>query len=109
MPFCLRKINAMILGFPLIPVNSREFCWFCNSILGIIFVMIKPFRIHHLTQAIEEFSNQSLPLDLFLNQYYRANKALGSKDRLFLSETLYAVIRWKGLLDASGKDDQTWE
>lgn len=71
--------------------------------------MIKPFRIHHLTQAIEEFSNQSLPLDLFLNQYYRANKALGSKDRLFLSETLYSVIRWKGLIDASGKEEQTWE
>ena len=71
--------------------------------------MIKPFRIHHLTQAIEEFSNQSLPLDLFLNQYYRAHKALGSKDRLFLSETLYSVIRWKGLLDASGNEDQTWE
>lgn len=70
---------------------------------------MKPFRIHHLTQAVEEFSKQSLPLDLFLNQYYRANKALGSKDRLFLSDTLYAIIRWKGLLDASDKEDQTWE
>ncbi len=70
---------------------------------------MKPFRIHHLTQAVEEFSHQSLPLDLFLNQYYRANKALGSKDRLFLSDTLYAIIRWKGLLDASGEENQTWE
>lgn len=64
-----------------------------------LYPMTKPFRTHHLIQALEDFSQQALPLDLFLNQYYRNNKALGSKDRLFIGETIYSMIRWQGLLD----------
>lgn len=41
-----------------------------------------------------------MPLDLLINRYFRANKSLGSKDRAFIAETLYALMRWKGLLDA---------
>lgn len=71
--------------------------------------MTKPFRTHHLIQALEAFSNQTLPLDLFLNNYYRSNKALGSKDRLFIGETIYAMIRWQGLLDAVTTSSHGWK
>lgn len=62
--------------------------------------MIKPFRTHHLCLALEKFEQQTLPLDHFLNLYYRGNKALGSKDRLFIGDAIYSIIRWKGLIDA---------
>lgn len=71
--------------------------------------MIQSFRTHHLLQALAAFDEQELPLDVFLNNYYRLHKAIGSKDRAFLNETIYALIRWKGLLDAYDEPPYTWE
>lgn len=62
--------------------------------------MIKiPFREHHLFSLLDAYDKQTLPLDLLMNQYFRQNSALGSKDRGFIAETVYALTRWKGLLD----------
>jgi 16S rRNA C967 or C1407 C5-methylase (RsmB/RsmF family) len=58
-----------------------------------------PFREHHLFSLLEAYDKQSLPLDLLINQYFRQHPALGSKDRGFIAEAAYALIRWKGLLD----------
>lgn len=58
-----------------------------------------PFREHHLLALLELYEQQNLPLDLTINQYFRSHPALGSKDRGFVAETAYALIRWKGLLD----------
>ncbi len=55
-----------------------------------------------------EYSRQSLPLDLLMNHYFRSNKALGSKDRAFIAQTAYDMIRWLGLLDALSQKT-TWE
>jgi 16S rRNA C967 or C1407 C5-methylase (RsmB/RsmF family) len=57
------------------------------------------FREHHLIQILELFEDQHLPLDLFLSNYFRSHKAIGSKDRKFIADTVYGIIRWKGLLD----------
>ena len=57
------------------------------------------FREHHLFQLLENYSNQTLPIDLFISHYFRSQPALGSKDRAFIAETIYALIRWQGLLD----------
>lgn len=62
--------------------------------------MIKiPYREHHLFTLLEEYSQQTRPLDLFINHYFRDHASLGSKDRAFITETVYALVRWKGLLD----------
>lgn len=62
--------------------------------------MIKiPFREHHLFTLLDNYDRQTLPLDLFIHQYFKNHSALGSKDRGFIAETVYALIRWKGLLD----------
>ncbi|MFI5333829.1 MAG: RsmB/NOP family class I SAM-dependent RNA methyltransferase [Chlamydiales bacterium] len=45
------------------------------------------------------FENETLPLDLFMSQYFRANKAVGSKDRRLISDAVYGMIRWHGLFD----------
>lgn len=72
-----------------------------------------PFREHHLITLLEEYDKQHLPLDLFANHYFRERTALGSKDRAFISENIYAMVRWKGLLDylceAGGHTPLTWE
>lgn len=61
-----------------------------------------PFRQHHLVQLLEEYDKGSLPLDAAINRYFRSHKALGSKDRQYIAETAFNMIRWLGLL--SGED-----
>lgn len=55
------------------------------------------FRQYHLSTVLESLESQKIPLDAFLSRYFREHKALGSKDRLFISETIYHYIRWKSL------------
>lgn len=62
--------------------------------------MIKlPFREHHLLTLLNDYGAQNLPLDLFVSHYFRAHKALGSKDKAFIAEMTYSMVRWQGLLD----------
>lgn len=68
-----------------------------------------PFREHHLFKLFDEFTQSKLPLDVFLNQYFRTHTALGSKDRSFLAKTVYGITRWKGLLDAISEKPLSWE
>lgn len=58
-----------------------------------------PYREHHLLELLEAYSRQTLPLDLFISYYFRDHSALGSKDRAFIAETVYALVRWQLLLD----------
>lgn len=67
-----------------------------------------PFRDHHLLALLEAYDQQTLPLDLFISQYFRQHAALGSKDRAFIAETVYALVRWKGLLDYLSPDS-SWQ
>src|SRR5437870_739135 len=57
------------------------------------------FRQYHLCAVLKSFELQQGPLDAHLSRYFRANKALGSKDRAFIGDTLYHYIRWKNLYD----------
>jgi len=57
------------------------------------------YREHHLLQLLENYSQQTLPLDRFISHYFRDHPALGSKDRAFIAETVYHLIRWQNLLD----------
>ncbi len=57
------------------------------------------FRSHHLLTMLKSYEDQQLPLDLFISNYFRANSALGSKDRGYLAETIYGMARWRDLID----------
>lgn len=70
---------------------------------------MNPFQQYHLINLLNEYEPQTLPLDFFVSQYFRSHKALGSKDRGWISEMTYALIRWKGLLDSLIRDALTWE
>lgn len=68
-----------------------------------------PFREFHLLQLLDSFSEQTLPIDLFVSHYFREHKALGSNDRAYIAETLYSLIRWQGLLDHLCDGSNSWE
>lgn len=69
----------------------------------------RPFREHHTLELLEEYSRQQLPLDLFISNYFRDHKALGPKDRGEIAETVYGIIRWKGLIDHICNNAASWE
>jgi 16S rRNA (cytosine967-C5)-methyltransferase len=57
------------------------------------------FREHHLHLLLGKMRNQKTPIDVLLRYYFRQNKALGSKDRAWISETIYHYVRWKNAYD----------
>lgn len=61
--------------------------------------MFRSFRIDHAARALEGFEQQSRPLDQFLNQYFRANHAIGSKDRKEIGDLLFDWMKWKSLIE----------
>ncbi|MBM3191616.1 MAG: RsmB/NOP family class I SAM-dependent RNA methyltransferase [Chlamydiae bacterium] len=70
---------------------------------------MKNFRTYHLINILNAFDTSFLPLDVFLSQFFRSHKAIGSKDRSYICEKIYALIRWKSLLDYFCKKPVTWE
>lgn len=71
--------------------------------------MSNPFRYHHMLTILEDYEEQTLPLDLLMRNYFRLHKAVGSKDRKVIAETVYTVMRWRGLLDAISAVPLCWE
>jgi len=61
--------------------------------------VVKKFREHHTLCIFRGYEEQRAPLDLYLNHYFRANKAIGAKDRKAIAEAVYGIMRWRGLLD----------
>jgi 16S rRNA C967 or C1407 C5-methylase (RsmB/RsmF family) len=70
--------------------------------------MQRPFREHHLLQLLKGYDQQQLPLDVYISHYFRDHPALGSKDRAFVAETAYFLVRWKGLFETLAKEP-SWE
>lgn len=67
------------------------------------------FRKQHLLQLLEGQELSNLPLDVFLRNYFRSHKSVGSKDRKFLAESVYGMIRNRGLVDAHTIKPLTWQ
>ncbi|MCH9627605.1 MAG: Ribosomal RNA small subunit methyltransferase B [Chlamydiales bacterium] len=67
------------------------------------------FPEYHLFQLLRRFENQHLPLDLFLSQYFRAHKQLGSHDRRTIAQAVYGMCRWQSLLDHLVEGQPSWE
>jgi len=67
------------------------------------------FRKKHLITILEEFSRTDAPLDVFIANYFRSNKSIGSKDRLFLGDAVYGIIRWRGFLDYFLQPPISWQ
>jgi len=70
---------------------------------------MKNFRKHHLLEIFNQSEKCRLPLDAFLRDYFRKHKAIGSKDRQEVCETLYGMVRWRGLLDHLCQRPANWK
>lgn len=71
--------------------------------------MKEQFRKKHLISILENFEKKEGPLDAFLSDYFRKAKSIGSKDRKYIAEYIYTLIRWKGLVDYFTEKPLTWE
>lgn len=60
---------------------------------------INPFRRNHILQILRECERYERPADMALGSYFHMHKAIGAKDRRWISETFYGIIRWQGLID----------
>lgn len=61
--------------------------------------MNNSFWESHLLRLLERYQTQHLPLDRFVNHYFRSHRALGANDRRLIGEAIYGMIRWQSLLD----------
>lgn len=61
-----------------------------------------PFRDYHTQTFLTQWAKSGGALDAALADYFRRHKAIGSKDRLEISEKIYYRVRWKLLPE--GKD-----
>lgn len=57
------------------------------------------FRKTHLLRIVENYKPGLLPIDSCLRDYFRKHHALGSKDRKFITEKIYEMIRFRDLID----------
>ena len=53
-------------------------------------------RIILADELFEQIAEWKFPADKFLNDYFRRNRFVGSKDRRFLYDAIYAKIRSLG-------------
>lgn len=67
------------------------------------------FRNRHLELLLDGFAKVTIPLDVYVSSYFRHHKSIGSKDRLFLSEAIYGIIRWQGLIDYFVDQPISWQ
>jgi len=67
------------------------------------------FRKTHILKILDSFSQVNLPLDIFLSHYFRSKKSIGAKDRKEIADTVYGIIRLRGLLDHLSETPLTWE
>ena len=49
--------------------------------------------VGHLVEVLEAAHNPSTPVDRTLNRFYRSHRYLGARDRRFISDHLYGLIR----------------
>ena len=63
------------------------------------FSPMNAFRLSHLHELLTICSQAGGALDYNMSLYFRAHKAIGSKDRAWISDTAYGIIRWQKLID----------
>jgi len=55
--------------------------------------------VKHAAHILRSFEIEPRPLDRMLDEYYRGNRNIGSKDRQIISNTLFGIMRVKRRLD----------
>ena len=61
--------------------------------------MKKSSLIGHTIEVYDAIVQQSYPADSVINSFFRSHKYLGSRDRRFIAETTYGMLRYKKKLE----------
>lgn len=61
-------------------------------------IKIDPNLLRLAGMALADVMNNSGPADAKLGAFFRQNRELGNKDRAFVAESVYGVLRRKSLL-----------
>ncbi|PCI78374.1 SAM-dependent methyltransferase [Candidatus Aerophobetes bacterium] len=70
---------------------------------------MKRFIKHHILTILKSHEDSPSPMDSFLRRYFREHHAIGSHDRKNICETLYTMIKQKGLIDFFCPKPFSWE
>ena len=62
---------------------------------------ITPALLAHAVQALQALLQFTSPADQALSRYFRAHRELGQRDRAFIAETAFAVLRRKRSLEGA--------
>ncbi|MDD5331146.1 MAG: RsmB/NOP family class I SAM-dependent RNA methyltransferase, partial [Sulfuricella sp.] len=62
-------------------------------------MQLSPIRLGHAVHALTDILPLTHPADASLSRYFRNHHELGAKDRAFVAETVYGVLRRKRLLE----------
>ncbi len=57
--------------------------------------------VGHVTELYSDIISSGRPADRLMDHFFRERKYLGSKDRRFISETIYAMLRHRSRIDWS--------
>ncbi|EER13975.1 RNA methyltransferase, putative [Perkinsus marinus ATCC 50983] len=69
---------------------------------GILVSNMNAFRVRHLENALLHFDKvkqHHTPVDMFLHRYFQAHRAINADDRAWISDHMYELFRWQGLID----------
>lgn len=55
----------------------------------------------HVENILRRFDIEPGPMDNLVDSYYRNHKNLGSRERRFISETVFGIMRWKRRLEGA--------
>lgn len=61
--------------------------------------MFTSITLKHAEDILRAFEIEPRPLDRLVDTFYRRNRNLGSKERQFISEAVFGVMRWKRRID----------
>ena len=70
---------------------------------------MKEFRKIHTLNILNTYDLERGPLDRFLSDYFRQHRAIGSKDRAEIANTIYDMYRSFGVISALSRYPITWE
>jgi len=99
-------------------ISRHQYVNLSNKILFVIdqtMANLKKFLAVHIVKALQGFEaelskpTRSTPLDIYVKNFMKENKKLGSSDRAVITDYIYAAIRHKVLLDVIAQKPVTWE
>ena len=56
-------------------------------------------NLKHIENILKSFEIEPKPLDKIVDDYYRRHKELGSKQRRFISDVAFGIMRWRRRLE----------